>query len=61
VENPFEWVYYRDQRVVVDENIITAKGYAFVDFAIAICRALNLFKNDAEIIEFRESIMGFNQ
>ncbi len=60
VENPFDWVYYRDQRVVVDENIITAKGYAFVDFAIAICRALNLFKNDAEIIEFKESIMGFN-
>jgi putative intracellular protease/amidase len=60
VDNPFDWVYYRDQRVVVDENIITAKGYAFVDFSIAVCSYLNLFKNDAEIIEFRESITGIS-
>lgn len=61
VENPYDWVYYRDQRVVIDENIITAKGYAFVDFSIAVCEGLRVFKNDAEIIEFRELIIGFNR
>lgn len=60
VDNPFDWVYYRDQRVVVDEHIITAKGYAFVDFSIAVCNHLKLFKNDAEIIAFREKITGIH-
>ncbi len=58
VDNPFDWVYYRDQRVIVDENIITAKGYAFVDFSIEVCNYLKLFKKDSEIIEFRENITG---
>lgn len=39
---------YIDQRVVVDRNVITAQGYAFVDFAGAVCDYLSIFKDDMQ-------------
>ena len=32
-----------DQRVVRDGNVITAQGHAFIDFAIEICRYLDVY------------------
>ncbi len=40
VSDPFPRKNYVEERVVVDGNIITAKGYAFVDFAFAIAKTL---------------------
>ena len=40
VPDPFPRKNYVDGRVVSDGNIITAKGYAFVDFAFAIAKHL---------------------
>ena len=31
-------------RCIKDRNAITAKGYAFVDFAIEVCNALDIFE-----------------
>jgi hypothetical protein len=41
-------------RVVVDRNLITAQGYAFVDFAIAICDYLKIFESESQ----KEDQMG---
>lgn len=38
--DPFPRGTYRDERVVIDGNIITAKGHAFVDFAFEVAKAL---------------------
>lgn len=42
-EDPFNRENYVFQRTIVDRNVITAQGYAFVDFAIAVCRYLKIF------------------
>lgn len=42
-EDPFNRENYVFQRTVVDRNVITAQGYAFVDFAIEVCRYLKIF------------------
>lgn len=46
VEDPFPRENYRNERVVVDRNVITAQGHAFVDFAEAVCEYLGVFEND---------------
>jgi putative intracellular protease/amidase len=51
-EDPFEWTNYQDSRIVRDENIITAKGVAFIDFATEVCDYLGEFKNTKEKDEF---------
>jgi putative intracellular protease/amidase len=51
--DPFDWNQFKDQRVVVDENMITAKGYAFSDFAIEIWYHLGLISNDEDREEWR--------
>ncbi|MHA1995075.1 MAG: DJ-1/PfpI family protein [Candidatus Hodarchaeales archaeon] len=51
--DPFDWNQFKDQRVVVDENMITAKGYAFSDFAIEIWNHLGLISNDEDREEWR--------
>lgn len=43
--DPFPRENFIDSRVVVDSNIITAEGIAFIDFAIEICDWFNLFEN----------------
>lgn len=44
-QNPFPWSNYVEARVVRDRNLITAKGYAFVDFSLEVCDALDIFSN----------------
>lgn len=46
VKDPFNRKNYLEERCVADRNLITAKGYAFVDFAQQICRYLNIFDNE---------------
>jgi len=46
--DPFDWKNFRDVRVNVDENFITAKGFAFSDFAITIWEYLGLISSDKE-------------
>lgn len=44
VEDPFPRENYRKDRVVVDRNVITAQGHAFVDFAEVVCEYLGVFE-----------------
>ncbi|MEK3723851.1 DJ-1/PfpI family protein [Paenibacillus sp. FSL H8-0034] len=48
VEDPFPRVNYRDERVVRDGNIITAKGRAFVDFSFEVFDYLNIYEGRYE-------------
>ena len=43
-------------RCIKDRNVITAKGYAFVDFAIEICNALDIFETEQQRYEQLERI-----
>ncbi|MBQ8800422.1 MAG: DJ-1/PfpI family protein [Lachnospiraceae bacterium] len=54
VEDPFPREGYRDERVVVDRNVITARGHAFVDFAEAVCEYLGVFESE----EMRKAHFG---
>lgn len=50
-EDPFDRSTYINQRCVVDRNLITAQGYAFVDFAEAVCDYLQIFEGDMQKYE----------
>lgn len=50
----FDWENYVEEAVVVDRNVVTAKGFAFIDFAIAVCDQLKLFNNDEEREQYRK-------
>lgn len=43
VADPFPRGNFADRLVVHDGNIITAQGHAFIDFAVEICRYLNVY------------------
>lgn len=43
-EDPYDRSNYIYDRCIVDRNVITAQGYAFVDFADAICDYLDVKK-----------------
>ena len=45
-------------RVIRHENIITAQGIAFIDFAIEICDWFNLFQNQEDRTNFTKDIKG---
>ncbi|MFX0041111.1 MAG: DJ-1/PfpI family protein [Promethearchaeota archaeon] len=47
-EDPFPRENYVETRVIQDDNLITAKGYAFSDFALKIWDWYNLFDNEEE-------------
>jgi len=49
--DPFNWNHYLDQRVVIDRNLITAQGYAFVDFACAVADYLDIFTDEVQRYE----------
>lgn len=51
-EDPFPRENYINERVVVDKNVITSKGHAFVDFAVEIFNWFNLFKDNKEKISY---------
>lgn len=44
-DDPFPRETYQNSRIVKDGNIITAKGHAFVDFAVEILKYLSLENN----------------
>jgi len=50
-EDPFFRQNYIPQRIVVDRNVITAQGYAFVDFAKEVCDYLQIFNNEKQEYE----------
>lgn len=43
--DPFNRTNYVDSRCVIERNVITAKGHAFVDFAEAVCNYLDIFES----------------
>ncbi|MFW9992060.1 MAG: DJ-1/PfpI family protein [Candidatus Odinarchaeota archaeon] len=53
-EDPFDRGNYLEQRLVRDRNVVTAKGSAFVDFALGILSWFDMFDNEAEKEEFRK-------
>ncbi len=56
--DPFPRLHFKNERVVRDHNIITAKGVAFVDFTVEVCDYLNLFKDEVEKEDFVKQIKG---
>ena len=44
VNDPFPWQNYLEQRVVIDRQVITAKGRAFVDFSFAVFDLLGIYR-----------------
>ena len=59
VADPYPRKNYLEDRVVRDENVITAKGSAFVDFAFAICEHLNISSSrKQEMARLYAEIMG---
>lgn len=51
-KDPFNRSNYIEERVVICDNLITAKGYAFLDFAYEICKYLNIY--DDEMLQLEE-------
>ena len=49
--DPFYRPNYVEARTVTDRNLITAKGYAFVDFAASVCDYLDIFENEQQKYE----------
>jgi len=49
--DPFPRDNYVESRLVIDSNLITAKGYAFVDFALEIWKYFGLYENKSELEE----------
>jgi putative intracellular protease/amidase len=45
LDDPFPRENYIEKRIVIDENIITAKGRAFIDFSFAIFDYLEIYKD----------------
>lgn len=56
--DPFKRENFIKDRVVMDDNVITAQGVAFVDFAIEICMWFKLFKDNDERNDFAKIIKG---
>ena len=50
-EDPFNRDNFVLERVVKDRNLITAQGYAFVDFAMEICKYLDVFEDEHQAYE----------
>lgn len=42
--------------MVVDRNLITAQGYAFIDFTMAVCDYLGIFENAKQRYEQLERV-----
>ncbi|MHB1652183.1 MAG: DJ-1/PfpI family protein [Desulfitobacteriaceae bacterium] len=57
-KDPFPRENFVLERVVRHENVITAQGIAFIDFAIEICDWFNLFENQEDRNNFAKNIKG---
>ena len=47
----FEEENYKDENVIIDKNIITAKASGYVDFAIELGKMMNIYKNEEDLLE----------
>ena len=56
VPDPYPRQNFVTARCVTDRNLITAQGYAFVDFAISVCDYLHIFENDIQRYEQLERV-----
>lgn len=56
--DPFPRDNYIEKRVVADNNIITALGTAFLDFAVEICNWLQLFESEEDKNRFIKLYKG---
>lgn len=50
-EDPFYRQNEREVRCLRDRNVITAKGFAFIDFAMEVCDALQIFESEQQKYE----------
>lgn len=50
-DDPFNRHNYINKRTIADRNLITAQGYAFVDFAMEVCRYLDIFESEQQAYE----------
>ncbi|MHA2297997.1 MAG: DJ-1/PfpI family protein [Candidatus Hodarchaeales archaeon] len=57
--DPFNRENFLDQSLVRDDNVITAKGSAFIDFALEILEWFNLFEKYSEKEELRNYLTPF--
>jgi len=57
-KDPFPRENFVLERVVRQENVITAQGIAFIDFAIEICDWFNLFESQENRNNFAKNIKG---
>lgn len=51
IKDPYYRPNYKEARVVEDRNIITAQGYAFIDFTMAVCVYLDIFESEQQLQE----------
>lgn len=56
--DPFPREGFINDRVVVDKNLITSQGIAFIDFTCEICDWFKFFKSEDEKIQFLKSLKG---
>ena len=57
-EDPFPRHNFIDERIVRDKNIITAKGIAFIDFAIEVSDVFGYFEDEEDKTLFKKAITG---
>jgi putative intracellular protease/amidase len=58
IQDPFPVEGYVEARVVRDKNIITAKGAAFIDFAIEVCDYFGGFQEEDQRENFEREYKG---
>jgi putative intracellular protease/amidase len=54
----FGYAVYTGDDVCVDENIISSKGHAHVQWAMAVCRTLGLFESDKRLPDVMQKLAG---
>lgn len=59
-EDPFPRENFQMARVLTDKNIVTAQGYAFIDFALEIVDWLSLFNTKEEKDDLAKYLIGYN-
>lgn len=55
-EDPFVWENFENKRLVVDGNVLTAQGNAFVDAAEKISEILDVFPDEGQRTEYFRKI-----
>lgn len=58
IADPFPRANYREERVVADRQLITAKGRAFVDFSMSLFERLGIYTDEAERLRLWQDIRG---